>query len=168
MLDWMKKDIRLPQVFDTAEKCRRHGIGIIFNLIVGFPDEPDSSVDETLRLAATLCRMSPSFEAAIFFFKPYPGNPIADDLARRGFSLPATLEEWAAFDYVGSSGAWVDAGKRARVDRVKFYLRVANARATPWRAPLQAVARWRRDREFFGFPIEKTLVEWLRPPSQLS
>ena len=34
-----KKDIKLDQVFITAEKCRRHGVAVLFNLIVGFPEE---------------------------------------------------------------------------------------------------------------------------------
>ena len=37
MLDWMKKDVTVEQVLDAAEKCRRVGIGALFNLIVGFP-----------------------------------------------------------------------------------------------------------------------------------
>ncbi len=44
MLDWIKKDIKLEQVFVTAEKCRRHGIAVKFPFIVGFPDESDESI----------------------------------------------------------------------------------------------------------------------------
>lgn len=168
MLDWMKKDIKIEQVFDSAEKCRRHGIAALFNLIVGFPHEPAESVTETLRVAKALRAMSPDFEVTLFYYKPYPGNEIADMLLRRGYEFPRTLEEWATFDYVGSSGPWVSAEKRELVEGFKFYQRIAWGRPTALRAPLQAVARWRCRRDFYAVPVEKVLIEQLRPLPRLS
>src|SRR5437868_9321336 len=77
MMDWMKKDIKIEQVYDSAEKCLRYGIGIIFNIIVGFPNETEASINESLRVGWDLRRMSRDFELAVFYFKPYPGNAIA-------------------------------------------------------------------------------------------
>lgn len=168
MLDRIKKDITLEQVFDTAEKCRRLGIRILFNLIVGFPDEPPESVAASLRAAKQLRAMSPDFEIAIFYYKPYPGNELADQLTRQGFQFPKTLEEWADFDYVGSSGPWVSQEKHDLIERFRFYQRFAWARRTPLRAPLQALARWRCERDFYQAPVEKAVIEWLRPPARLS
>ncbi len=168
MLDWMKKDITLEQVFDSAEKCKRAGVGIIFNVIVGFPHEPPESITESLRVAKELRAMSPDFEVAFFYYKPYPGNEIADMLVRDGYQFPKTLEEWADFDYVGSSGPWVTREKYKLVERFKFYQRLAWNRASPLRVPLQKLARWRCENDVYGFPIEKKLVEWIRQPVQLS
>ena len=162
MLDWMKKDVTLDQVFVTAEKCRRLGIGALFNLIVGFPHEPPESVEETLRAAKRLRAMGPDFQVAFFYYKPYPGTEITDALAKEGHPLPRRLEEWAEVENVATS-PWVDSGKRALIERFKFYQQVAWARPTPARAPLQALARWRCRRDFYRYPIEKTMVEWLRP-----
>ncbi len=80
MLRRIKKDITLEQVYASAERCARLGLGAILNFIVGFPGESDESVQATLDVAARLRALSPDFEAAIFYFRPYPGNPIADDL----------------------------------------------------------------------------------------
>ncbi|MBI2833311.1 MAG: radical SAM protein [Acidobacteria bacterium] len=168
MLEWMKKDITVEQVENAAEKCRRAGIAMLFNFIVGFPDEPPESVGATLGMAKRLCAMSPDFQAAVFYFKPYPGNDMADALLGDGYRFPQTLDEWAAFDYVGSSGPWVRRDTRARVEGFKFYQRVASARSTPVRRPIQAVARWRCRRDFYRFPIEKAMIEWLRPSERLS
>jgi radical SAM superfamily enzyme YgiQ (UPF0313 family) len=168
MLDWMKKDIGRDQVFAAADRCRRAGIGALFNLIVGFPDETDESVEETLRTARELSSMSRTFEIAIFYYRPYPGSEIADRLVRSGHAFPRSLEEWAAFDYVGASGPWVSRQRRARVDRFRFYQHVGWARTSALRAPLQAVARWRCERGYYGFPIEKALVELVRPAPRLS
>jgi radical SAM superfamily enzyme YgiQ (UPF0313 family) len=161
MLDWMKKDVKLEQVFTTAEKCRRAGVGALFNLIVGFPRETADSVGETIRIAKRLRAMGPDFQVAFFYYKPYPGTEIVDALAKEGHPLPRRLEEWAGIEDAASP--WVDSAKRALVERFKFYQQVAWARPTPLRAPLQALARWRCDRDFYGLPLEKAMVEWLRP-----
>lgn len=168
MLDWMKKDIKLEQVFDSAEKCKRAGVGIIFNVIVGFPHEPPESITESLRVAKELRAMSSDFEVAFFYYKPYPGNEIADMLVRDGYQFPKTLREWADFDYVGSSGPWVTHEKYNLVERFKFYQRLAWNRASPLRVPLQRLARWRCENDMYHFPIEKFLVESLRPTPKLS
>lgn len=169
ILDWIKKDITLEQVWDTADKCRRHGIAMTINIIVGFPGEPEESVAESLAIAKQLRAMSPDFELAIFFYKPYPGNEIADRLLREGYHLPQTLEEWAHFDYIGSSGPWVTPEKRQLVERFKFYQRFAFGRnGHPLRRPLQLTARWRIARDFYAFPIEKAVVERLKPPLRVA
>ncbi len=113
--------------------------------------------------------MSRDFEAAVFFYKPYPGNELADSLRSTNYSFPCTLEEWADFDYVGSAGPWVSRDKYERVERFKFYQKYAYGRHRhPLSLPLQALARWRVARDFYGFPIEQKLVEALHPAPRLS
>jgi radical SAM superfamily enzyme YgiQ (UPF0313 family) len=162
MLDWMKKDAKLEQAFVTAEKCRRHGVAVLFNLIVGFPDETEESVAATLRVAKALRAFGPDFQVALFYYRPYPGTPITDALGQRGFPLPRGLREWAAID-ARSESPWVDAGKRAVIERFRFYQRIGWAKPSLWRRPLQAIARWRCMRDQYGFPIEKAVAEWMRP-----
>ena len=43
----------------------------------------------------------PAFETPIFYYRPYPGNPIAEDARQRGYLFPRGLAAWADFDYVG-------------------------------------------------------------------
>lgn len=169
MLKRIKKDITVAQVFATAEKLVRHGIGAIWNFIVGFPDEPQASFEATLDIAKRLRAMSRDFEAAIFFYKPYPGNELADQLRSTNYAFPCTLEEWADFDYVGSAGPWVSREKYERVERFKFYQKYAFGRHShPLTLPLQALARWRVDRDFYSFPLEQKVVEALHPAPRLS
>ncbi len=121
MLDWMKKDIKLEQVFDCARRCIEHDIAALFNIIVGFPGEPFSSVQDSFAAARRLRAMSPKFEVPIFYYWPYPGNEIAESLARDGYQFPSTLQAWANFDFVGGAGPWVDEAKYRLVERFKFY-----------------------------------------------
>jgi anaerobic magnesium-protoporphyrin IX monomethyl ester cyclase len=163
MLDWMKKDVKLDQVFVSADKCRRHGIAVLFNLIVGFPDEPAESITATLDVAKALRAMGPEFQVALFYYRPYPGTPITDDLARRGHPLPRSLREWAVIDSDASRSPWVDDQKRALIDRFRFYQRIGWAKPSRWRRPIQACARWRCRRDMYHFPIEKAIAEWMWP-----
>lgn len=168
MLATIQKDIKLDQVFDSAEKCLSQGIGATFNLIIGFPGETAESMAASLSVAKTIRSMSPTFQVAIFYYKPYPGNPIADSLEREGYRFPHTLREWAEFDYVGDSAPWMTPERHRLVERFKFYQQIAWSQRTPLRAPLQALARWRCRRDNYALPIEKSMIEWLRPPVRLS
>ena len=113
--------------------------------------------------------MRPEFETVLFFYQPYPGSPLADLVKDKGLLVPETLEAWADFDYVGSYGSWVAKEKWQRIQRFKFYSRFAWGRnGTPWRWAFQRLANWRCQHDFYGFPIEKTMLEFFRPPERLS
>jgi radical SAM superfamily enzyme YgiQ (UPF0313 family) len=166
-LDRLQKDLKLQHVDAAAAMCARHDVAAIFNFIVGFPDESDASVDATLALAKTLRRMNPRFETPIFYYRPYPGNPIAEAARARGYQLPRGLTEWADFDYVGDRGPWISPERWRHIERFKFYTRHA-WQPGAWRWPLRTASRFRCDRDWYALPLEKTLVEWVRPPQQVS
>ncbi len=166
-LDWMTKDQTVEQVLVAAERCTRHGLAAIFNFIVGLPDEPADSLEATLALVKRLRAMHPAFETPVFFYRPYPGSAIAERARAAGYALPRGLDGWAAFDYVDGGSPWLTPAQRERVERLVFYARHAG-RTEFWRRPLAAVARWRCARDVYAFPIEKRIVEWLRPPARRS
>jgi radical SAM superfamily enzyme YgiQ (UPF0313 family) len=168
MLDWLLKDITVDQVLAAAEKCRRFGLGVIFPFIVGFPDESDASVQATFELMTRLRAMSPTFETPLFYYKPYPGSPITEQFRRSGYPLPSGMAGWAEFEFTDSSGPWVREDKHRRIERFKFYNRFAGGPETLLRAPLQQLARWRVRRDFYDFPIEKFLVDRVKPSPRLS
>jgi radical SAM superfamily enzyme YgiQ (UPF0313 family) len=167
-LDRLKKDLRLEHVLETAAMCVRHGVGAIFNFIVGFPGESEHSIEATLALAKRLRRMSARFETPIFYYRPYPGNPIADDARASGYTFPRGLDEWADFDYVADRGPWVTPERWRQVERFKFYSRHAWQESSAWRWPLRTAARLRCEHDWYAFPFEKALVELVRPPQQVS
>jgi anaerobic magnesium-protoporphyrin IX monomethyl ester cyclase len=167
MLDRLQKDMKLEQVHQTAEMCSRHGVGAIFNFIVGFPGEPESSMQATLALAKTLGRSNPAFETPIFYYRPYPGNPMAEESAAQGYVFPRGLEEWADFDYVGGRGPWMTPEQWRTVERFKFYTRHA-WKPGAWRWPLRATSQWRCRHDCYAMPVEKMIVDLIRPPQQVS
>jgi anaerobic magnesium-protoporphyrin IX monomethyl ester cyclase len=168
MLLRLKKDITLEQVFFTAERCRKAGVKVQFPFIVGFPGESDESVRATLDVAKRLRALHPSSEVHIFYFKPYPGSAITQEAVANGYRLPATLAEWADFDFIGSAGPWVSAEKFRMVESFKFYQRAAWDAAPGWKRPVQWLARARCRTDFYAFPLEKAVSEWLAPPPRLA
>ncbi len=168
MMDWMKKDIRIEQVYESAEKCLHNGIAVIFNIILGFPHETRASIDESLRVARELRKMSPDFELGIFYFKPYPGNAIADQLLKEGYRFPNGLEEWAQFDYVGSSNDWISKEQYDRIEAFKFYQRIGWTKSQALLSPVKKIAQWRCRKNNYSFPVEKIIYEWIKPSVRLS
>ena len=167
-LDWMQKDITVEQVYDSAARCLRNNIGVLFNIIVGFPGETPESISESIRVARELRKMSPRFELAIFYFKPYPGNLIADQLLREGYRFPRGLEEWANFDYVGSRNEWISDAQMQQVEFFRFYQRIGWNDTMPLLGPIRKIARWRCQNHNYHLPLERRLYEWIRPPEKLS
>ena len=168
MLDHIKKDITLEQVFRSAEKCLKHGVAVNFPFIVCFPGETDASIETSLEVARRLRAMSPSFTTPIYYFKPYPGTPLTEEAERHGYVPPKTLREWADWDWYDSDGPWVTPERSRLVERYKFYQQVAYETPVTWKRPLQRVARWRVEGSRFALPVEKAVSEWLRPPRELS
>ena len=168
MMDWLKKDIKMEQVYTCADRCKKFGISVIFPFIVGFPDETQRSLDATVNMVLELNQMHTDFSTPIFYFKPYPGSSITEEVIKKGYQLPQTIHEWSDFDYIGSSGPWVSDEKHLFFERFKFYVKIAYSRQRVVLRPLQWIAQWRCKRKFFQFPIEKAVYKLLFRKQQLS
>jgi radical SAM superfamily enzyme YgiQ (UPF0313 family) len=169
VLKRIRKDIKIEQVYETAETMLKYGIAGHFPFIVGFPDESDESVQASLDCAKRLRAMSPDFLTPIYYFKPYPGSALVIEAVERGYRLPETLMEWARFDYVaGEPGPWVSAEKFELIERFKFFHELAWKKASPGRALLQRIARYRCHRDDYRWPVEMLFTRWLAPAQKLS
>jgi len=169
MLDWMQKDIKLEHIFETAEKCVRYNIAIIFSIIVGFPGETAESILQTLEVVKKLRKMSGNFSMSIYYYKPYPGNKIADELSAKGYQFPVGLAEWSDFDYVDSGKSdWLTNAQIKHIERFKFYEQLAWSRPTIPKFVLQKIAKWRCEKNIYKFPVEKNIIRFLKPAPKVS
>lgn len=168
MMDRIRKDIRREQVFQSAEKCLRHGIRVTFPFILCFPGETDASIEASLDMARELRAMSPIFETPLFYFKPYPGTPLTEEAVAGGYVLPRTLDEWADFDFYRGKSPWVTPEREALIERYRFYQQFGYDVPRGWRRPFQSLARWRCERRSFGFPLERAVSHFFSPPQALS
>ena len=169
VLKRIRKDIKIEQVYEVAEKMMKFGIAGHFPFIVGFPDETDAHIQATLDCAKRLRSMSPDFLTPIYYFKPYPGSALVIEAVARGFSLPETLEAWAQFDYVaGEPGPWVSSEKFELIERFKFFHELAWKRVSRSKRFLQRVARYRCGKDNYRWPVEMLFTRWLVPEQKLS
>ncbi len=169
MMDWLMKDIKIEQVYLCAERCKEHGIAVIFPFIVGFPNETDESVESSINMIHILNKMYHKFNTPIFYFKPYPGSKITEDIVTsNSYRLPKTTEEWEHFDYVGSSGPWVNKKKYTFFERYKFYLKAGYKNKFQILKPIRWIARQRCEKKYFKFPVEKVLFELFTNKQKLS
>ncbi len=169
MLKRIKKDIKIEQVYQVAERMREMKIAGNFPFIVGFPEETDESVAITIDCVKRLRAMSPDFETPIFYFKPYPGSAIVLEAVSNGFRLPDNLAEWSQFDFVaGLPGPWVSGAKFQLIERFKFFQELAWRRTSAGWDLLQRLARFRCHRDEYRWPIEMNLLNWLQPRERLS
>jgi radical SAM superfamily enzyme YgiQ (UPF0313 family) len=169
MLRRIRKDIKIEQVFATAERMVQYGIAGHFPFIVGFPDESDDSIRETLNCAKRLRAMSPEFLTPIFYFKPYPGSAIVSEAVANGFKLPDTLAAWSQFDFVdGMPGPWVSRDKYRLIERFKFFQDLAWKRRTRANALVRRLARYRCGRDNYRWPVEMMLLKLGRSQPRLS
>jgi len=159
MMDWLKKDIKMEQVWLCADRCKRLGINVIFPFIVGFPEESDESVEKSKAMIKKLRSMSSGFDTPVFYYKPYPGSAITDDVVKQGYELPNSTVDWADFDYIGSHGPWVSDEKYQDIENLKFYLKLAYKKLPIFARPVQAAARRRLRNERYGFGWEKVLLK---------
>jgi anaerobic magnesium-protoporphyrin IX monomethyl ester cyclase len=169
VLKRIRKDIKIEQVYETAETMLKYGIAGHFPFIVGFPDESDEHVQASLYCAKRLRAMSPDFLTPIYYFKPYPGSALVIEAVERGYRLPETLAEWAKFDYVaGEPGPWVSAEKFELIERFKFFHELAWKKVSPGRRLLQRIARYRCNKDNYRWPVEMLFTRWLAPAQKLS
>jgi radical SAM superfamily enzyme YgiQ (UPF0313 family) len=168
MMNWLKKDIKMEQVLEAADRCRKLGVSVIFPFIVGFPNESDQSVADTVKMVKHLSGLSDRFDTPIFYFKPYPGTQITFEAEKNGYQLPQNIGEWADFDYIGSSGPWVSPQKYQFFERFKFYNKLAKRSSAPLLAPLRWLARARLKNDQYSLPWEKWVIETVRPKQRLS
>ena len=169
MLKRIRKDIRISQVFETAQKMAAHGIAGNFPFIVGFPEESDESIRASIDVAKRLRAISPQFRTPIFYFKPYPGSEIVRQAVDRGFRLPANLKAWSEFDFVdGDPGPWVSREKFKLIERFKFFSELASLRDRGGAGLLQRFAAYRCRRDEYRWPVEMLFTRWLMPEQRLS
>jgi len=163
VLDRIKKDTLAEEAIVSAEKLHRHQIGALFNFIVGFPEEDFSSTLQTLETIKKIQSINPQFEFSIFFYTPYPGTELYNYLVEKDYHLPKTLEEWSNVDFIQFSGYWVSEKEREYVERFKFYRKLmARKNGRPMLNALSALASLRCRFDFYKFPIEKTVGNFVR------
>ena len=164
VLDQIKKEYKAGQILKAAERAARAGIGISYSFITGFPGETEEDFQATLDMIKAIRRRDQRLETSVYFYSPYPGTELVQELEQRGLKLPRKLEDWANFNI---EGAWLprdDASFVRRVRNLNFYLKhgYAGHTASRSRKLLQKISKFRCERDWYGLPVERYLAEAFR------
>lgn len=94
-LNLMQKGTRAKDYLRLVEISRDVGLPLRFSMIVGFPEESDRSVNETLDLIERLKDEPFVSVSGPKCFTPYPGTPQYDSALRHGMKVPEDTLGWA-------------------------------------------------------------------------
>ena len=164
VLDQIKKQYKAAQILEAAERAARAGISISYSFITGFPGETNEDFQATLDMIKAIRRRDQRLETSVYFYSPYPGTELVQELEQRGLRLPQKLEDWENFNI---EGAWLprdDASFVCRVRNLNFYLKhgyAGQAESRPRRL-LQKISKFRCERDWYGLPVERYLAEAFR------
>ena len=91
ILKSIKKKITKQQIQNVIAMIKKVGIEITAYIMIGFPDETNEDVKETLKFAELI----DAAYYSISILAPYPGTEIYEQAQKRGVSLPK--EHWEYF-----------------------------------------------------------------------
>jgi anaerobic magnesium-protoporphyrin IX monomethyl ester cyclase len=160
MLNVMKKDTLVEETVISAEKLSEHRINAMFNFIIGLPGEQPSQLRETLQVIREIKRINSRFGIGLFYFTPYPGTELFEEIAKQGHRLPASLAEWCQVDFDAFAGWWISAEDRRRIDLFRFYAEMGTQWGTrePLSSVLCGIGSFRIRHDYLGLPFEKRLI----------
>ncbi len=98
ILTKIKKGIAYDKIVETVSNCYKAGIVVITAFIVGFPDETEEELHQTVELAQKF----PFAMRSINHFFPDPGSELYSSLIDEGrYQLPQTLNDLAMRETLG-------------------------------------------------------------------
>jgi len=113
----------------TTEAVRlltRHGINQYLFFMVGFPEEPERALEDTLALICRLKTINPLVEVSINFCIPLPGSEMFRIAVEKGlFHEPREFAEWANFDFMKPNLPGISDAYSKKVRRFLSYVELA-------------------------------------------
>jgi anaerobic magnesium-protoporphyrin IX monomethyl ester cyclase len=122
LLKMNKLHQRVGDMYEAARKCKRAGIRVTYNLILGYPGETEEDRHETLRVMSEINDRFDNVSFSPNIFTPYPGIPAWSELRKLGIEEPQTLAEWSQIDLKGNVLPWLRGRAYSRVRRGMAYL----------------------------------------------
>jgi radical SAM superfamily enzyme YgiQ (UPF0313 family) len=90
----MQKDIRIEDVYRSAELCLEHNLNLLVGFMVGVPGETWEDSLQTFKMMDNLEKMGVTVAAGPSVFYPYPGTPLYDLALEKGFAPPRRIKDW--------------------------------------------------------------------------
>ncbi|MEI7640415.1 MAG: radical SAM protein [bacterium] len=169
ILEAIKKDIKLEDMYITSEKMSKTNMLQITSFMTGFPGETEEDFKSTTDVIDKISQINPNTHInGIFVYTPYPGTPLYDMAVEKyGYTPPQTLEEWGNLRIYDDAGSpWISP-KRKKLLSVLSILTRMPFNVEKYDLPdlgnpiynflyriLARDARLRWKHRFFAFPLE--------------
>ena len=174
VIDYINKGETLAQMRLANQKLAHYDIKVKYTLIVGFPQETEAEIMDTVRFAAELEATNPNAYCLIFNFLPIMGTPFYEEAIRQGLDAPQSLEDWAGMDFDGwmkKYRNWISPRLIRKLEAISFvsYFHNRNVAYKFGGSRLlrlafklyYPIAAWRFRKQYFGYCIEIRLKDWL-------
>ena len=190
MLDFIKKDAKVEDTIEWAEKAKKFGIKGIFSFFIGVPwagkdwDKTKELVwkeyNLTIELIDKLAKMDRRHRIILSYFTPYPGAPLYYQALDAGFRPPDSLEAWGETALELPMTPWIPNELLGRVEFLTTYIFVfLDSESYGWvteRAKnkiikrifkfswkiFEKIALFRWKHKFFKFPIDFWIYRWVK------
>jgi len=164
----------LQEMRVANQKLAKYDIKVKYTLIVGFPDETEEEIKDTVRFACELQDTNPHCFAIIFNFLPIIGTPFYDEAVKAGFRGPETLEDWEHMEFdtwLRNYRSWTSPEMIRKLEAISFTSYFAN-KNVQYKFSNSAllrlcfklyhpIARWRFYHQYFDYFFEFDLKEWI-------
>ena len=147
VLKHINKGITREQILEARDRLTRHGIRQNYHFMLGFPDETEEDIRQTIELMGELMRKNPFFGEICgpSLYTPYPGTPLYDECLLRGFAPPDSLEGWVDMDWYSLHLPWMTAKRRKTVEDIAWNVMGMGQRGarTYFKWKFHLLSRWR-------------------------
>ncbi|MDP2923773.1 MAG: radical SAM protein [Candidatus Omnitrophota bacterium] len=144
-----------------------------YTFIIGLPNESLNQMTKTFALAAKIKLLNPRTEITIAYFRPYPGSPLSEELAKSGnLNYPNELDEWKnVFTKEGflneENLSWISTPYQKKIKLLYFYFGMIknypDRKCSLLHKLLNRVCFLRLKYNILIFPVERYLfVFWMR------
>ncbi|MHA1597591.1 MAG: B12-binding domain-containing radical SAM protein [Alphaproteobacteria bacterium] len=164
----------LDQIRDANNMLAKTDIKVKYSFIIGFPDETDEEILDSIRFATELEKANPNAFCFIFNFTPIIGTPYYYDAIDAGFKEPKSLEEWGSLDFFNwmkKYSSWHTPEKIKWLECISFvsYFHNKNVIFKLGGSSLlrfcyyayYPLAKWRFEKQKFGFFFEGFLRDMI-------
>ncbi|MFC1577265.1 B12-binding domain-containing radical SAM protein [Candidatus Omnitrophota bacterium] len=168
VLDHMKKDITLPQIFEANQRLKEHNIPRYYELVSGFRDETKEDLSRTAGVILELSKDDPGvFFSPLECLTPYPGTEVYAQAESAGMKFPEDLEGWGRYQWDKAQLPWLGKDRTKLLEAFHIFPTFISHEIKTMRSPVfkgifkiyRVWARFRVRRLFFSLPIETFLFD---------
>ncbi len=108
VLDLIKKDANVEDIYEFTRKCAKHDIKVLFSYMSGIPWSDDAlynkrrvsqEISNILTQVDKLLKISNNNRFMIYAYTPLPGSSMYEMAIKYGFKEPTSLRQWSEFLY---------------------------------------------------------------------